>query len=313
MNTSDVLNRLTYHRRSQADLVRFLHANEPTLGQKLEDCGSWLRIREYLSSGESRIANAIFCKRFLLCQSCAVRRASKMVAAYSTKVETVMTARPDLVPAVITLTVKNGENFPERLAHLKASWSRMQDARRKGKSVSGRHGKIEWNKVHGSIRAIEVTKKEKGWHPHIHCFALLEDYVSPNHLSAEWERFTGDSFIVDVRKCSNGVQSGLIETLKYVSKIADLTPEQVLHVHNSAKGSRFTDPQGVLRGVPEPDITADDMEGLTGPYREFIALWGSSSQSFYFQDLADPDKKLAVYKPTEPGYDRLPSFNQIVA
>lgn len=222
-----------------------------------------------------------------------------MVAAYAAKVEVVHALQPTLIPVMITLTIRNGESLRERIDHLKASWKRMLEATRKGKSTSGRHPEIEWNKVLGSIRAIEVTRNKKTaeWHPHIHVFALITDYISQTHLSSEWEKFTGDSMIVDVRECKNGIVPGLIEVLKYVSKPAELTPELLHHLYLTAKGSRFTDPQGILRGVPEPDIDSDDDEGLTGPYRDFMLLW--SGWGYQMQAVSH---RLEVLKPGDSGY-----------
>lgn len=218
-----------------------------------------------------------------------------MVAAYSVKVAAVTASQPDLIPAMITLTVKNGEDLPERLGHLKKSWSAMIGAARKGKSTKSTNCRIEWNKVMGSVRAIEVTNEGKGWHPHIHVFALLSDYVSHPALSEEWNRFTGDSFVVGVTKCHGGIVPGLIETLKYCSKLTELSPEQILHVWRTAKGSRFTDPQGILRGVPDPDIRQDDDAGLTGPYRDFLAHWCRSKAGY---DVRQIDHDAAL--PTAP-------------
>ena len=209
-----------------------------------------------------------------------------MVAAYAEKVEAVTASQPDLIPAMITLTIKNGDDLAERLQHLKDAWKRMQEAKRKGKSSSSRHFPIEWNKVLGSIRAIEVTRKASGWHPHIHVFALLGSYIDQAALSEEWRNFTGDSFVVGVTKCKGGIVPGLIECLKYASKLTELSPADVVHVWRTAKGSRFTDPQGILRGVPEPEIRHDDDQGLDGPYRDFLALWCRSKAGYDLRELS---------------------------
>jgi hypothetical protein len=207
-----------------------------------------------------------------------------MVAAYAEKVEAVTASQPELIPAMITLTVRNGDDLGERLTHLKTSWSSMIAAARKGKTRSERHAPTQWNKVIGAVRAIEVTRKASGWHPHIHVFALLTSYIDQPSLSAEWHRFTGDSFVVGVTKCKGGIVPGLIETLKYCSKLTELSPAEILHVWRCAKGSRFTDPSGILRGVPEPEIRQDDDAGLTGPYRDFLALW--AGKGYRLHDLA---------------------------
>lgn len=270
-------------------MVDLLLRDEPDLGDLVAGCGSWLHFREWLESGEARLRNANFCQKFLVCRSCAARRAGKMVAAYAAKVEAISSSQPQPhFPAMVTLTVKNGDDLGERLAHLKASWSRMIAAARKGKSTSSTNCRIEWNKVLGSIRAIEITKRKTGWHPHVHAFVLLSDYIDHSALKEEWSRFTGDSFVVGVTKCHNGIVPGLIETLKYCSKLTELEPEDVLHVWRTAKGSRFTDPQGCLRGVPEPDIRQDDADGLTGAYRDFMALWCSSRSAYDLRPVLPP-------------------------
>ena len=216
MNASDVLNRLTYHKLRQGPFLDYLHKVDGKLGSQVAGCGSWLHVREWELSGESRLRNANFCKRFLICPACAARRAGKLVAAYAAKVEVVQDMTPGLIPVMITLTIRNGPDLGERLQHLKDSWGRMMAEKRKGASASSRNAPIEWNKVHGSIRAIEVTRNDatKEWHPHIHVFALVSEYIDRERLSKEWERFTGDSFIVDVRKCKNGIRAGLTEVLK---------------------------------------------------------------------------------------------------
>lgn len=272
MNTSDVLNRITGHKISQRPLVQLLEVTDQKLFHLVNGCGTWLHLRQW-ATGEARLKHANFCGKFLLCRSCAARRAAKMVVAYHRKIEAITAAEPALIPAMVTLTVKNGPDLAERLQHLKTAWKRMMEDKRRGASESGRHRPVEWNKVRGSIRAIEVTKGDTGWHPHIHCFTLLSGYVDQKRLSAEWERYTGDSKIVGITKCRNGIVRGLIECLKYASKLTEMNPADILHTHYTAAGSRFTDPQGCLRGVPEPDIRVDSDEGLTGPYQDFIALW----------------------------------------
>lgn len=274
MEASELLNRITKAKRSQTSLLAHIIHEEALLGEKIKWCGGWLHFREWTEQNESRLINANFCKKHLLCMPCAVRRAAKMNEAYQPKIELVMAQYPKLIPVMITLTVKNGEDLLERILHLKSSWSRMLAAKRKGASGAERHNLIEWNKVVGSLRAMEITMGKDGlWHPHFHVFALLTEYINQPMLSAEWERFSGDSKIVGVTRCRGGIKAGLLEVLKYSCKFASLTPELTLHVHRVCNGSRLIDPQGILRGVPEPDIDSDSIEGLTGPYRDFLAKW----------------------------------------
>jgi hypothetical protein len=299
MNASDVLNRLTYHKLRQGPFLDYLDKVDGKLSSQVAGCGSWLHVREWELSGESRLRNANFCKRFLICPCCAARRSAKLVTPYAAKVAVIQDMFPGLIPCMITLTIKNGPDLRERLLHLKASWCRMMAAKRKGASASGRHELIEWNKVFGSIRAIEVKLGEGSglWHPHMHVFALVTENISKFHLSAEWERFTGDSIIVHNRPCDNGIVPGLIEVLKYVSKPSELSPELLYDLYQAAKGSRFVDPQGCLRGVPEPCIDSDDDDGLHGPFRDFIALWNGGGYG-----LQAVSQRLVVLRPGDSGY-----------
>jgi hypothetical protein len=299
MNASDVLNRLTFHKLRQGPFLDYLEKVDGKLASQVAGCGSWLHVREWELSGESRLRNANFCKRFLICPCCAARRAAKLVTAYAAKVAVIQDMNPGLIPCMITLTIKNGPNLRERLVHLRASWSRMVAANRKGKLGKERHAAIEWNKVAGSIKAIEakIGKGSGLWHPHIHAFALVTEDISKFHLSAEWERFTGDSIIVHISPCDKGIVPGLIEVLKYVSKPSELSPELLFELYESAKGSRFVDPQGCLRGVPEPCIDSDDDDGLHGPFRDFIALWSRGSYS-----LQSVGHRLDILRPGDAGY-----------
>ena len=272
----ELLNKITSIRREQASLTRFLWNRDELLGTKLFGCGTWLHMREWIEhGGETRLVNANFCKKHLVCMACAARRSVRLVEAYAAKVATITTALPELVPAMVTLTVKNGPELGERILHIKHAWSSMLAAKRKGASVSGRHSPVQWNRVEGSIRALEITKNRKTgeWHPHMHCFVLLRDYIDQGELSREWEHWTGDSKIVGVKKCHGDPLAGLFEVVKYAVKFADMSHDDLWHVFVTCGGSRAVDPQGCLRGVPEPDIDADSIEGLTGPTVDYVARW----------------------------------------
>jgi len=301
MKASDVLNGITKAKRSQARLLRYVIDTDPALGQKVNWCGSWLYFREWIQVEESRLLNANFCKKHLLCQACAVRRAAKMYEAYLPKVQQVMIENPHAVGAMVTLTLRNGPDLAERIQHIKASWSDMLTAKRKANG-SCRHSPVEWNKVLGSLRALEITYGKGGWHVHMHIFVLLDCYISQKKLVEEWERFTGDSFIVGITQCHNGPQEGLLEVLKYSCKFSSMTPEQVLETHRTCKGHRLIDPQCLLRGVPEPDIDSDEISpDLSGPYRDFIAKWVHANQKYHIEFLPEPDAlrvrpKLAIRK-----------------
>lgn len=76
--------------------------------------------------------------------------------------------------------------------------------------------------VDGGVWAIEVTYNvETGrWHPHVHII-MDGSYIPQADLKAAWLKITGDSSVVDVRKCDDARDAArYIAT--YVGKLADL-------------------------------------------------------------------------------------------
>ena len=43
-------------------------------------------------------------------------------------------------------------------------------------------------------------KKTGEWHPHIHMFALVDQWIDQQEFSEYWHSVTGDSMVVDVRR-----------------------------------------------------------------------------------------------------------------
>jgi hypothetical protein len=224
-----------------------------------------------------------------------------MVEAYEDKLARVIEGRSDLIPAMITLTLKNGPDLAERLDHFKESWKAQGGAVRKAKSNPDKNTPLEWNLVAGSVSAIEVTYGVDGWHVHLHAFVLLTGYVDYKKLSKEWQRFTGDSKIVDVRKCRGGIMAGLVEVLKYSTKFSSMTNAQIYEVYRTCKSSRLINSQGVLRGVLGGDIDEDDISKMTGPYRDFYARWFERLGKFNVKyEVCTPLKITHPERPLKP-------------
>ena len=277
----DLLNKITKKKRSQAELLEYLQPINPKLHDKLKGCASYLLIREWIESGETRLRNANFCKRFQLCPACAVRRGAKLAENALPKITHLMAENSDLTPVMITLTVPNTKNLSDGLERLKMAFSAMMASRRKCLSNPDRNTPIEFCKVQGGIRSMEATHKGKGWHPHLHIFALISDWIDRVELSKEFQRFGGGK-IVDVRKVKegeNGLVSGLLEVLKYPTKFSDLTPEKRYEFWLGANSTRLTDCFGNMRGLKIGDIDQDDLN-LEGAYRDWVARWYHSRQGY---------------------------------
>lgn len=286
---AETLNVITRLRRAQERTVAFVTGKDERLGAKMMGCGTWLHFREWADhGGEARLLHANFCKKHLLCRTCAARRAVKLVEAYEPKIASVLQAsakeQKELIPAMVTLTLQSGLDVGERISHFKESYGKMIAAKRKGESESGRHARIQWNQVEGSLRSIEATHSEKhGWHVHGHVFVLLASYVDKYQLSEEWHRFTGDSMITDVRKCYGESRAALHEVIKYATKFSDLSDDRLWELCQGVNGGRMFDCTGNLRGVLTGELDQDSIEGMTGPYRDWVATWLWMEKKYHIQ------------------------------
>lgn len=332
MSVSDKLNQIAKIRRSQAtkDRVSFGYAlaegaadlpredrdklrKISIKANKLRFCGSWIHLREFINTGEAKILNALLCKLPFLCEVCAVRRQAKQFAATLPKVQHVMASRPDLIPIMITRTIKSGPDLLFQADHFRKSREKMRKNVDRFKSAKCRNNRRpELAKVLGQVRSFEV-KRPKGnadhWHFHEHAFCLVADWIDQEKLAEQWWEVTGDSFIVDVRRIhakegdesADPVGSALVEVLKYPLKFEGLSPADAWHVHQVLGGSRMTDCLGLLRGIKAGELETDDpLEDETGPYRDFLARWIESRQGFALETVEEFGQSLTIHHRSRP-------------
>jgi hypothetical protein len=308
MSVSDKLNEIAKIRRSQAiaERVEFIEQVDSVKAARLFSCGSWLMFREFIETGESRVINAALCKLPFLCEICAVRRAAKLFAASIPKVQSMLRKHPELHPVMITFGLKTGPDLAEQFDRFAKARNAMSAACRKVKSAKCHHNKpLEFSKVKAQIRSIEL-KRAAGdathWNVHCHIFALLSDWIDHAKFSEEWKRFTGDSFIVDLRSIyekggeeTDPVGSALAEVIKYPLKFADLLPCDAWEAHDTLKGRRMTDLLGLFRGILPGDISEDlPLADESGPYRDFVARWLFDQQKFCIEPV---ERKLVITRP----------------
>jgi hypothetical protein len=182
--------------------------------------------------------------------------------------------------------VKNGTDLSERSAHLIKSLrtliKRRQDYNKKGRGFN------EFCKINGAMYSYENTYNEqtKEWHPHVHMFALLDDWIDQEQMSETWHEITGDSFIVDIRKVKKekdlGYAKAAAEVCKYALKFGDLTVENTWEAFKVLKGKRLSGAFGSLYGVKIPENLADDMPDEKDlPYLEMLYKFVFGKQSYY--------------------------------
>jgi len=224
-------------------------------------CSTWLVFNHYYTVDEVRLSKARTCKKHLLCPVCAKIRSVKQAIKYMERLEVVLTDCPTIVPAMLTITVKNGHDLKERFEHLSPSFKKYQQRRRdwfkKGRGFN------ELCRTTGGVFSYEFTKSEKGWHPHLHAVVLLDSKIDIHKLSDEWKDITGDSYIVDIRKLkpnkTQDIADAFLEVFKYALKFSELDLSDNLDAYMQLRGKRLQGAYGDFWGVVVPDKMTDDL------------------------------------------------------
>lgn len=272
------------------------------LFSQLNGCANYLVFNNYYTRDEIRLAKARTCKKHLLCPFCARARGAKLMEKNVERVAQALEENTSLVPAMLTLTVANGDDLTERSEHLTKSFrtllSRRRDFLKKGR------GFTEFAKIEGAIYATEVTNKGNGWHPHIHAVVLLNEYIDQKALSAEWERITGDSSVVDIRKLKaddqGGITDSLAEVFKYAVKFAELPLELNLEAYQALHGKRLIGSFGCLHGLKLPEKLTDELLELL-PYIEMFYKFAPQKRAFELQSINKVDEDHSARKVLDSG------------
>ena len=249
-------------------------------------CGNYLVFNNYYTVDKVRLAKASFCKTHLLCPLCAIRRGSKQVQGYLAKFNEIMSKNAHLEAHFLTLTVKNGFGFEERLEHLQNSVKALLKSRR-NYSSNGR-GFNEFCKIKGAVYSYEFSYSDKhGWHPHIHMVVLVDknDPISfdarkpkESQLSKDWLNITGDSFIVDCRPLKGEPSEAFCEVFKYALKFSSMSINNNVLAYTHLKGRRLQGSFGLFRGVEIDNTLTDDLfDDL--PYIELFYKYTSAGYS----------------------------------
>ena len=187
---------------------------------KLSGCGNYLLFKNYYTVDQIKLTKIRVCNQHLLCPFCASIRASRSISRNHPKVFDVLRKNRKLKPVLLTLTVANGKDLEERQKHLMDSFrtllDRQRDYRKKGRGFN------EFCKLEGGFYSYENTYNEKTreWHPHLHIFGVLEDWIDQRSLSQTWYEITGDSYIVDIRRVKKAKNTDIQKLLqKFVNTL----------------------------------------------------------------------------------------------
>ncbi len=251
--------------------------------KRITECGNWMRFRDYFTVGKIKLSGSNFCHKHLVCSVCAIRRSSKLMAAYLQKYQTIRAEVPTVSAHLATLTVRNSHDLAEVLSKLLQSLRTLNRRRSRENQPSIMHSVV------GGVYAIELTyNRLTGWHPHVHCIWLstdpaMHDQAATYRLRSEWEQITGDSFMCDIRPivADNDLPDdidphagGFAEVFKYAMKPSELGPDLHIEALPHLLGKRLIGSFGWLRGVPEPDSLIDDLQAFDLlPYEEFLVRY----------------------------------------
>jgi len=258
---------------------------------KLSECGNYLLFKNYYTVGEVKLTKMRVCNQHLLCPFCASIRASRSIQRNAPRVSEILRQNRKLKPVLLTLTVANGSDLAERQKHLMDAFrtliNRRQDWLKKGRGYN------EFCKLLGGFYSYENTYNEKTgeWHPHLHIFGVLEQWIDQESLAETWHEITCDSFIVDIRRVRKHKQLGygkaIAEVCKYALKFGDLSVEKTWEAYMVLKGDRkvglrLSGSFGLLRGVKMDDeATTDDDLQEDLPYLEMLYKFVFGKQSYY--------------------------------
>jgi len=237
------------------------------IASQMHECGSYLLFRHYTDADRVRLAAMHSCKHHLLCPFCAIRRGAKMLARYVERFQIVQGEHPELIPYMVTLTVKNGPDLAERYSHLHRAVKRLGKDRHRYRGIAP-----EIAKAAGAVWSYEFKRGDRSglWHPHTHAVWLCTSPLDVPKLSAEWHEITGDSFIVEAHRMYGEPLDAFAEVFKYAVKFADLPLADNWAAADTLKRKRLIRSSGLLWGVEVPETLTDD-EILEGsPYVELL-------------------------------------------
>jgi hypothetical protein len=210
------------------------------------------------SNGHSFRAIVDFRCHLPFCADCWELKSQRELSRNLPKFLQALKDNPNLIVAFNTLTLRS-----DKKRDLRDGCKQIKSAFRKLRK------RDIWEKVEGGFGRIENTYSQKfSWHPHLHSLILLKDYIPQKDLSANWNGVTGDSMIVDIRAVHD-VAAGLVETIKYPFKPADLSKLGKSQIQQmiDLKGERLGLSFGVLFGLE----TDDDIEAtLENDYADFV-------------------------------------------
>lgn len=238
-------------RATDRNADRFLRAGDGKRARRMYDCGREIVRREFECGHRDGWYSAS--KRCMdrFCPICQTVRAKRYGEKFGRALDRIV-PEEKLHPSFLTLTWKNMRALPD-LKELRECVKKLfRSPLFKGLGY--------W----GALVAFEITGSvRKGWHPHFHCVILTKAPIPlvktgkcAGHfqkkinqaIADEWEKITGDSFIVLGKKLEDG---GMREVIKYACGAPEELPENMfLSLAEWVRGKRLISTLGGLYKHP---------------------------------------------------------------
>lgn len=112
--------------------------------------------------------------------------------------------------------------------------------------------KLISRKIRGGVWFFQLKRSSKSseWHPHLHCI-IDADYIDKVKLSVDWQRTTGDSFIVDIRRVKDAgkVADYVSRYCSRPAKLSEFSEDDRTQVFTVCHGRRLSGTWGTGRRV----------------------------------------------------------------
>lgn len=240
--------------------------------QRINDCGSWLKFKKHVQTGDRKLAGANFCK-YKFCPMCSWRRSLKIFGQVC-QVEKAATEKYGYEYIHVVLTQKNipGSELKAEIDKISKALTRMY------------HHKWFKKAVEGFFRAIEVThnvnKKSKDYdtyHPHIHMIWAVkkryfkgEDYINQPTLCKKWQKLMHLDYAprcwTEKIKESKNSKKHVAEVSKYITKSneiisddKDFTDKALLTLEQALFRKRMIAWGGIFKTI-HAELNLDDAE-----------------------------------------------------
>lgn len=219
-------------------------------------CGSGSVLEQRAPDGTSSYTVSLNRCRSRFCPHCARLRASRLSARLGPVINAMRS------PKMLTLTLRQseGEFLHDTIERLHRSWRKLLRSPKFREHVAG------------GIAIMECKRGREGWNCHYHVVAEAK-YYPVRELSALWERCTGDSPIVDVRRISRDDLARYLA--KYVAKpLANVPDDDIAELIFCLHGRRMLNKFGYLAKFP--GLSDDSLD--TDPEQKdsvFVCSWFS--------------------------------------